>query len=333
MLSGSAWVGNAISAETQIIAKVKTAMISQRVMSEDITGFGTVTTGTGQEVSIAMPRAGQLTGMNVMPGQFVKQGETLALFATAAADTLAYKQAVLDESYAKDEFERSSILFTQTLLTNAQLAVAQKALETAEANLAAQKKLNSEQIEESIKAPFDGVVTATTAAKGDYLPAGGLILKVAKPSRVSVQVGIEPGEAARVRPGMPVKIISLTDQTNTATATVNAVYGIVNPQTRLINAQVNLDGSSKFFLGEKLQAEIRVQSSKCATVPRAAVLTDSAGSYVFQIAHGLAKRVSVKTTQEDDRYIAVSGVLDITLPVVTLGNYELEDGMKVMVTR
>jgi hypothetical protein len=59
------------------------------------------------------------------------------------------------------------------------------------------------------------------------------------------------------------------------------------------------------------------------------VLTDARGAYVFQVAAGKARRVDVTPGTESAGLVAISGALDPALPVVVLGNYELQDGMPV----
>jgi hypothetical protein len=64
-------------------------------------------------------------------------------------------------------------------------------------------------------------------------------------------------------------------------------------------------------------------------LPRQAVLSDDRGSYVFQVADGRAHRVDVQAKQDGAKEVGVSGPIRPELRVVVLGNYELQDGMKV----
>ena len=65
-------------------------------------------------------------------------------------------------------------------------------------------------------------------------------------------------------------------------------------------------------------------------MPRAAVLKDDKGAYVFQITpQNKARRVAVVTQVESgDRY-GVDGYIDASQGLVVSGNYELKDGMTV----
>ena len=69
-------------------------------------------------------------------------------------------------------------------------------------------------------------------------------------------------------------------------------------------------------------------------MPRAAVLKDDKGAYVFQITpQNRARRVAVVMQIENgDRY-GVDGYIDASQGLVVSGNYELKDGMAVRVSK
>jgi membrane fusion protein (multidrug efflux system) len=81
--------------------------------------------------------------------------------------------------------------------------------------------------------------------------------------------------------------------------------------------------------GMHVRAMIKVGQHSGLAVPRSAVLTDANGAYVFQVLAGKAHRVNVTQGIETQGMIAISGPLDPKLPIVVLGNYELQDGMPV----
>ncbi len=68
-------------------------------------------------------------------------------------------------------------------------------------------------------------------------------------------------------------------------------------------------------------------------VPRSAVLRDAKGAYLFQVLQGKARRVDVVAGLEQGGLLAVHAApgqrLEPAQPVVSLGNYELQDGMAV----
>jgi hypothetical protein len=81
--------------------------------------------------------------------------------------------------------------------------------------------------------------------------------------------------------------------------------------------------------GMRVKGAIQVGEHKAWAVQRQAVLTDDQGAYIFQVSQGRARRVNVSKGEESQGLVAISGAMDTNLPVVVLGNYELQDGMKV----
>jgi hypothetical protein len=64
-------------------------------------------------------------------------------------------------------------------------------------------------------------------------------------------------------------------------------------------------------------------------LPRNAVLTDERGDYVFQVDQGKAQRVAVHKRLEAGDWVGIDALKNPSLRVVTIGNYELQDGMAV----
>jgi hypothetical protein len=78
-----------------------------------------------------------------------------------------------------------------------------------------------------------------------------------------------------------------------------------------------------------LQAQIHAADFTAWSVPRAAVLHDAHGDYLFQVEHGHAKRVDVTLRSAQGDPVGVAGPLDPQAKVIVLGVYELDDGAAV----
>ena len=78
--------------------------------------------------------------------------------------------------------------------------------------------------------------------------------------------------------------------------------------------------------GVALQASIERDDYTAWAVPRAAVLHDEQGNYLYQVDHGKAHRVGVQLRQPAGDTVGVEGKLDARLPVIVQGAYEVDDG-------
>ncbi|MGH8744698.1 MAG: efflux RND transporter periplasmic adaptor subunit [Burkholderiales bacterium] len=310
---------------------VTTGVIKQQELADVLTGYGTVVPDVGSTVNINLPRPGQVSRLLVSPGQIVKSGVPLLEFNTGAAAALGYQQAASALAFAQEELKRVEEMVSQQLATQSQLAAARKSVTDAEAALQAQRNLGAGISTQQVIAPFDGIVFSIPVAQGDRLAAGASVVQFARLTGMRVQLGIEPADSDRVKPGMPVRLTSVLDSNRTFEAKVDQVHGMVNPQTQLVDVVVRLGGTT-LIPGMRVRGEITIARTNTWIVPRSAVLRDSQGAYIFQVKDNRAQRVNVRTGTESDNVVGISGNFDPKLRVVVLGNYELKDGMAVRET-
>ena len=307
---------------------VQTVALKQQMMTATVSGYGVVSPGTRSLQNISLPRAGQVLSLLVNAGQVVRQGTPLLEFGTGSDAALGYQQATTAMRFAANEVTRVEQLLSQQLATQSQLGAAKKALADAQAALVAQQKTGSGRGVERISAPFDGIVASITAAQGDRLMAGAPILQLARGGDQRIVLGVEPEEVARVRPGMPVSVASVFNAKHRAAGRVTQVFGMVNPQTQFVDVLVTVPGAG-LMAGTRVRADIQLDPQAVWVVPRSAVLRDAQGAYLYQVQAGRAHRVNVRAGLEQGGLVAVSGSFNNSQPVVSLGNYELQDGMAV----
>jgi membrane fusion protein, multidrug efflux system len=175
------------------------------------------------------------------------------------------------------------------------------------------------------------VVTAVAVAQGDRIQPGAVILQLGHTDVLRVRLGVEPDDSRLVRVGMPATLAPVDNPTQSVSASIAENQGLVDPKTQLVDALAEVPAGSASFLvpGMHVRAAIDVGRHLSWVVPRAAVLTDANGAYVFQVSAGKAHRVNVTSGQESQGVVAISGAIDPHLPVVVLGNYELQEGMQV----
>jgi membrane fusion protein (multidrug efflux system) len=312
-----------------VTALVKTQLIQKQPLADTLTAFGDVT--TGKVVGISFPRAGQVSQLLVIVGQRVKTGTPLAALTSDPVAQTSYIQASNAVKFAQADLERTQQLFTLQLATQAQVDTARKTLQDAEANLTAQKKLGGDLGVATVTAPFDGVVTALAVAQGDRIQPGATILQLGHMDALRVQLGIEPSQSRLVRTGMPVTLSPVQSQDQTINAKINEVQDMVDAKTQLINAVTILPTNAANFLvpGTHAQGIIQVGQHEAFVAPRQAVLVDDNGAYIFQVVQGKAHRVNVTKGTENQNLVGIEGRFDPKNPVVVLGNYELQEGMKV----
>ena len=191
-----------------------------------------------------------------------------------------------------------------------------------------EKRIGAGRALEQVRAPFDGVVASVPAAQGERLAAGAPVLQLARAGAQRVLLGVEPEDVSRVRPGMTVSVIAVFSAERKVEGRVAQVFGMINPQTQFVDVLVEVPGGG-LLPGTRVRAEIQLNRQTEWIVPRSAVLRDALGAYIFQVRAGKARRVDVQTGLEQGGLITVQGNFVANDPVVSLGNYELQDGMAV----
>jgi RND family efflux transporter MFP subunit len=309
---------------------IETAAPREQVLKLTVQGYGTVTTSEDAVIGVSFLHPGQISRLRVRPGEVVKAGEVLLELSTDPSAALAYQTAVAALDFAKRDLARAKTLLAQHLATNAQLAAAQKAVDDAMAGVETQRKLGNDRTTEVITAPFNGYVTALTVALGDRVQPSTTVLKLAPTDRVQVTVGLQPEDAMRVQTGMAAQVVPVFTPDSRLSGVVRGATGTINPATKRLEVWVELVAAEQELVpGTAVSVEIVLEQHTGWVVPRDAVLRDGKGDYVFQVTGSKAERVPVKTGIETDKYTEIIGRIDTKRPLVTVGNYELQDGMAV----
>jgi RND family efflux transporter MFP subunit len=309
---------------------VETAAPHEQVLKRAVQGYGSVATSEDAVLGVSFLHPGQISRLRVRPSEVVKAGEVLLELSTDPSATLSFQMAVAALDFAKRDLARTKTLFAQHLATNSQIAAAQKAVEDAIAAVETQRKLGNDQKTEVITAPFNGYVTALTVALGDRVQPNTTVLKLAPTDRVQVTVGLQPEDAARVQTGMAAEIVPVFTPESRLSGVVRGATGTINPATKRVDFWVEVATAEQELVpGTAVSVQIVLEQHTGWVVPRDAVLRDDKGDYIFRVTGSKAERVPVKTGIETDKYTEIIGPIDTKSPIVTVGNYELQDGMAV----
>ncbi|TAM07304.1 MAG: efflux RND transporter periplasmic adaptor subunit [Paraburkholderia sp.] len=338
----SAHADDAADAKPAASVAVQIVPVMRKPVSQRVVAYGVVGSTAGNSVTVSLPYVARVTRVLVQPGQTVARGTPLVVVQADSAAVVAFTQAKSAATLARGELSRTEALFRDGLATQSQLDTAQKALDDAQQALAAQKVSGIAAGETTVTAPAAGVVSQMSAAPGDQVQAGTLLAQLVGMNAsgvhaANVSLGVEAADAATIHAGDRVVLHPLTAAQTSAQAQgqVALVGAAVDAQTQLVNvgASVPLAGTA-FLPGMRVRAEIDTQTGTWWEVPRAAVLQDARGQYVYQLMPGnKAHRVNVTVKVEHGGTYGVDGALDATRGLVVSGNYELEDGMAVRVAR
>jgi membrane fusion protein (multidrug efflux system) len=185
-----------------------------------------------------------------------------------------------------------------------------------------------------LQAAAPGIVCSIDVQAGQIVPAGGALIETIGEGQISVRLGVESVDAARLAPGMAVSIRPVNDPQAAFSGKVHRLARQVNPQTRLVSVYVAPEPGAHLMLNQYVSGVISVATRKALVAPPAAVLPDGEADVLYTVQNGHAVRHEVKVGLQNDRQVELVGSdLKAGEMVVVVGNSELEDGMSVEVQK
>jgi RND family efflux transporter MFP subunit len=318
-----------------VSAQVRVAPLRRGQLARVETGVGTIGDAAGRTLSVSFARGVQIDRVLVRPGTPVHRGQPLLQVRGTPGSEAPLIQAQAAVRYATGELARVRQLAASQLATASQVDAARRQLADAQAQLNAARQQHLGGGTQTVRAAFDGVVTALNAAPGLQLAPGAVALTLAPADALQATVGVSVEIARRLQPGQRVPIQSVFDADQAATARILAVARVIDPRTRRVDVVLTVPRQADWAMpGLAVSARFSVQPWSGWVVPRQAVLRDARGqAYVFQDDLGRARRVNVEIDAEEGERSGIAGPLDPAMPLVVIGNYELADGMALRVLR
>jgi membrane fusion protein (multidrug efflux system) len=320
--------GSAIAEEVKGYALVKVQDPKRGSIPDMVYGYGTATPTSSATVTASFQRDGQVADIFVEVGDQFKMGDPLLDFGAAPAAVVAYEQAKTTKTLAERSYARQQQLFKQQLTTRDQVETAEKAVSDAQLTLDMFEKIGSIKPSEILTAPFDGVVTAIAVSKGDRIGAGAPLMTLSRTDQVILSVGIEPSALEKVKPEMPVNLVSQLTGRKPLEGKVKRVGAAIDMKTRLVPTVIEVP-SGGALAGENFKAGIVVGKFQGWIVPRDTVGSNSKGTFIYQIDDQHAKRVYVNVLGSVGKNSIIEGDIDSQKEIVLKGNYQLEDGAAV----
>lgn len=317
--------------DIQVTATVKTVPVMQKVIQQSVIAYGTILPDADQINTLSMPHAGLVENVWVRPGQKVKKGDLLFSLNASPGEKMTFLQAQASVEFAEKVLKRQKELLSQHLATKAQMTAAKKTLQDAEIHLASLKKQGLGENLQRFIAPQDGIVTQVDIQAGQRVQSDSSAIQIASDQQFVVRLGVEPEDLAHLTVGQSVKVQSVFNLGKPFVSKISQIHAMLNPTTHLVDVIVPIpsDQAPHYVIGSRLKGDIQMATHMATIVPRSTILTDNKGSYVFSIQNGVALRVNIHTGQSTHDWVEVTQGLTVGEKVVSQGNYELKQDMKV----
>jgi len=261
----------------------------------------------GRTSQMAFELRGTISAINVDLGSTVKAGAVLARLDTARL--LANKNQLLAEH---DEVGATLNLATRTLKraqdTFKQGHASAQRLDEAEANAislkarlkrldASLETLDVDISKASIKAPFDGTITARMLDEGTVVQGGTALLELTESTRMEAHIGMPPEHALAVKNGAKIELRN-GHRATIEGATVRSMVPVITGQTRTMMVTFDVP-ANLVSSGELVSAIVQDwQETTGAWLPLRALSSDVRGLW----------RVNKVLNLQGDPYVSFENV-------------------------
>jgi RND family efflux transporter MFP subunit len=320
---------------------VRTLVVDPKSIGEDRHAIGEVKPRYESDLSFRV--AGKVLSRLVDVGASVKQGDTLATLDTqdyqnrlrsAEAEVSSAEAALVN---AQGTEARQAKLLKDGWTPKATYDGALQNLQAAEARLKAAKaslNLTQDQLNyTTLRADFDGVITAVGAEAGQNVNAGQMVVKLARPDDKDGVFNI--AETALTEIGttqIEVLVWPLSNPEGPVEGVVREISPVADPATRTYTVKVTLKNPpSQLRFGMSIGGRLKGQPTFVVALPLAALFekNGSPAVWVFdQQSNSLALRPITVARYEANTVVVGSGLAKGDI-VVTAGVNTLTIGQKV----
>jgi cobalt-zinc-cadmium efflux system membrane fusion protein len=297
-----------IAADSPMLKQLTRQAVGERELpTDEIVAPGKIEANPNRVSKIALPVAGRISNVLVKTGDAVVRDQPLLTIQSADADAAmsaflsaraAVTQARAAVTKAQADFDRSADLFQHNAVARKEVLANENALAQAHAGLdqanAAQaqaaRRLEVLGLKETdfkqavvLRSPLAGKVLELSVVPGEFKnDTSAPVMTIADLSTVWVTSQVPESYIRFVQTGERVEISLVAYPGETFDGRVTRIADTVDPQTRTIKVQAELDNPHGRFRPEMYGSIHHVESmAKMAVIPAAAVLHDGSRTAVF----------------------------------------------------
>lgn len=301
-----------------------------------ITATGTL--AARRELPVGVPgEGGQVLSVLVEPGQWVREGQVLAVIDRSVQTQQASSQvaqidvARANARLAQANLDRAQKLVGRGFISKAEIDRLTATRDSASAQVRVANAqlgvLNAQVRRLNVVAPAAGLVLERRVEPGQIVSAGsGVLFRIAKGGEMELEAQLGENDLASLRIGVSADVIPVGTQ-KAFTGQVWQIAPIIDPASRQGTARIALAFAPELRPGGFASATIKSGSMVAPVLPESAILSDAQGSYVYVVgANNKVERRPVKQGRVTPQGIVVVEGLAGTERVVMRAGGFLQPG-------
>ena len=264
-----------------------------------------------KNVQLRAETSGQVIGLPIAQGQFVKKGSPICEIFVGDKDEVA-KEASLN-------YETAKKLFDEGLYSNSQLQASKARYERAFQDLDFA----------SVKAPFDGIVDRIDLDVGDFLPRQGICATVLDLNPILISAEISENDMSEITLDSPAKVE--LNNGKIFKGKVKFISSSANPLTRTFRIEISVPNPD-LEIKDGMTSEVTLKGFErlAHLVPVSVLRLDTDGDLGIRIIDedGLVAFKSIELIEDTTNGAWITG-LDTISTIITVGQDYVSQGEKV----
>lgn len=299
-----------------LLKSLVTDTVSSGGAKSEISLSGAIAPDENKMVKIFPMVSGIVEDVNVLLGDFVKKGQTLAIMRSSemAGFTKDYVSSQADMKSFKRVLQSTQDLYKSGLASGMDLQHAQADYDKAAAENKRAGSVMSINTSSSkgyeLKSPISGYVVEKNLTNNMQVRAdnGTNLFTIADLSDVYVLANIFESDISSVQLGDPVKITTLSYPDKIFTGKIDKIYSMIDPDNKVMRARVKIDNPGN-LLKPQMFAKVLIQAiqgDKLPEINARSLIFDNDRYYVIQKTGSAAvhiQPIEIAKRTEDRVYI------------------------------
>lgn len=269
---------------------VSTAKITQ--VHNEIRLTGKVVTDQSKQLEVYPLVGGIIRAVNVEMGDYVEKDQVLAVI--KSGEVADYEKQFIDAKsnyeLAKKNMQVAEDMYASKLMSERDFISAKQDLNKAQADLNKANELQKIYTVNTagdylIKAPISGFIIDKKVNKDMQIRTDNSesIFTISQLSDVWVLANVYESDIDKVKEKDTVFVNTIAYSEKTYTATIDKVYNVLDPETRVMKARIKL-GNPDYLLKPEMYANVVVnyeEDKRLVTIPSSALVFDNSNNYVL----------------------------------------------------
>ncbi|MDO1450020.1 efflux RND transporter periplasmic adaptor subunit [Rhodocytophaga aerolata] len=332
-------------------AGIEIGGFDQRTMNTEIKANGVVDIPPQNMASVSAHMGGFVKYTELLPGDKVKKGQTLAILEHPSYITLQqeYLQALSRLGYLQKDLERQTELEKENVGAKRKLQQAESDYAITKAQVQGLKAqlqmigISIPSLEKgtiartvSLPSPISGYVKSVHVNIGKYVNPTDVLFEIVNKEHMHIELQVFEKDAAKVKEGQLIKFTVPQAGAEEMAAKIYLVGKVFEGESKSINVHGHMEPEREDLLpGAYITARIITEQQAIAALPEEAVVSQGDSSYIFvekvnSSGNHTFQRVPVRIGVAEGGSIAASPIIPLadSMHIVKKGTYYLQAALK-----